>query len=121
MAERAHRLAEYCRDRLGDGLRAVGFHSDGDVELAYLRDDLKEQYPADRVQQFIESSRTIHRTVDELDATMGDPQASLHMLDEGLIVQFHFPGEDVVFLAMDSGVGRNFTQFVRECLDEMTE
>lgn len=120
MPDRATRLAEYCEERLGDGLRAVGYHSDTSVELAYVRADLEPMYPPERVERFIESSRSVHRDVEELDDRMGTPEASLHVLEEGLIIQFHFSGDEVVFLSMDRDVGRNFTRFIRECLDEMS-
>lgn len=119
MTDRANRLAKYCQDRLGDGLRAVGYHSGTSFEVVYIRDGLEEQYPADRVQRFIEGSRSVHRDVEHMDDKMGSPEASLHMLEEGLIIQFHEPGEDVVFLSMDRDVGRNFTRFIRECMNEM--
>jgi hypothetical protein len=119
MPIRAKRLAEYCEDRLGKGLRAVGYHSEDKIELAYIRDDLKSEYPADRVEKFISASRAVHRDVETMDQNMGTPEASLHMLQEGLILQFHFTGEDVVFVSMDRDVGRNLTRFIRECIDEM--
>jgi len=120
MDKRASRLSEYCQDRIGEGLRAVGYHSDGDVDVAYLREDLESKYPPEKVEQFITSSRSIHGTLQLLDSNMGGAEASLHMLEEGLIIQFHFPGEDVIFLSMDRDVGRNFTSFIRNCLDVMT-
>jgi hypothetical protein len=121
MDQRASRLTTHCQDRLGDSLRAVGFHSDDTVEVAYIRDDLVERYPEDRVAQFIRSSRQIHRDLQSLDEGMGTPEASLHVLAEGLIVQFHYPGDDVIFLSMEREVGRNFTRFVDECIDRMAE
>ncbi|MGZ0746260.1 MULTISPECIES: DUF7522 family protein [unclassified Haloparvum] len=120
MPRRAKRLAEYCEDRLGDGLRAVGYHSDTAIEVVYVREDLKEKYPPDRVERFIDASRSVHRDVAGMDDRMGTPEASLHMLEEGLIIQFHLPDDDVVFLSMDRDVGRNFTRFIRECIEEMS-
>jgi len=57
--------------------------------------------------------------LEEFDDRMGLPEARLHLLAEGLIVQFHYPGESAVFLAMDRDVGRNFTTFINDCIDEM--
>lgn len=119
MPDRAKQLAAYCEDRLGDGLRAVGYHSATSVELAYVRSDIEEKYPPERVQQFIDSSRAVHRGLEDIDDQMGSPEASLHLLEEGLIIQFHYPGDEVVFLSMDRDVGRNFTRFIQDCIDEM--
>lgn len=120
MEERAERLADYCQDRLGTDLRAVGYHDADDFEISFIREDLERHYPSDLVEGFVEASRHIHNDVNLFDEGMGSPEASLHVLDEGLIVQFHFAGEDVIFLSMDRGVGRNFTQFVSDCFDQMS-
>lgn len=119
LSERVERLTEYCRERLGEGLRAVGFHTDSGVEVAYIRDELVKRYPPDRVEDFVDASRQIHDATKFIDDVMGSPEASLHVLEQGLIVQFHFAGEDVVFLSMERDVGRNFTRFVSECFDRM--
>lgn len=34
MERRAARLADYCQNRLGEVLRAVGYHSDSDFDVA---------------------------------------------------------------------------------------
>lgn len=86
--------------------------------MVHIRDDLVERYPADRVDQFIRTSRHLHTDLQYLDDEMGSPTASLHVLDD-LIVQFHSAGDDVVFLSMDRDVGRNFTQFIDDCLDRV--
>lgn len=120
MPKRADRLAEYCRERLGDSLRAVGYHSGESVEVVHIRDNLVEQYPPEDVEKFIDSSRRIHRDLEGMDRRMGTPEASLHVLQDGLIVQFHFEGDDVIFLSIDRDVGRNLTQFIQDCQDAMT-
>jgi hypothetical protein len=121
METQASRLAEYCQSRLGETLRAVGYHTDNTFEVAYIREDLMERYPPETVDQFITSSRGIHNDLQVLDQGMGVAQASLHMLEEGLIVQFHYDGEDVIFLSMDREVGQNFTRFIDDCIDQMSQ
>lgn len=120
MEQYAARLAEYTKDRIGEGVRAVGYHTEDVFDVEYIRDDLREQYPENRVQRFIRTSRRLHSDLQFLDDAMGVPEASLHVLEEGLIIQFHFPDEDVVFLSMDKDVGRNFTRFIHDCVDHMT-
>lgn len=119
MRREAKRLADYCQDRLGDALRGVGYHTTDGYEVVYIRDDVTEDYPQERVDNFIRSSRSIHESLNTLDE-MGRPEASLHLLEEAMIVQFHFPGEGVIFVAMDEGVGRNFSKFVDDCLDQIS-
>jgi len=119
MPKRAERLKQYCEERLGDSLRAVGYHSGDSVEIAYIRDDLVDQYPPEDVEQFIDSSRRIHTDLQGMDRQMGTAEASLHLLEDGLIVQFHYAGDDVIFLSIDRDVGRNFTEFIQDCRDAM--
>lgn len=119
MKQRAAQLADHSKRRLRDGLRAVGYHTGETADVAYIRDDLVERYPQDRVRRFIEASQGIHEDLQKLDEGMGTAQASLHMMEEGLIIQFHYPQDGVVFLSMDREIGRNFTGFIDECLEQM--
>lgn len=119
MEQRAVRLAEYAEERLGDGLRAVGYHTGSDYGLLFARQDVRKRYSRENIEDFIDTSRALHHDMAYLGEQLGRPEASLHLLGEGLIVQFHFHGDDVVFLSMDREVGRNFTRFIRECIDRM--
>lgn len=119
MRREVERLADYCHDRIGDSLRAVGYHTDDDFDVVFIREDLIEHYPAERVDNFIRTSRSIHADIHRLDDRMGPPEASLHVLEDGLAIQFHRADDVVVFVTMDQGVGRNFIRFVDECLDQI--
>lgn len=121
MEERAAQLKEDVQDRLGDSLRAVGFQTETETEVEYIRDDLVDQYPSDTVEEFIRSSRGVHRELRGIDEGMGTPVASLHLLEEGLIAQFHYPDERVAFLAMEREVGRNCSRFMKECRSQMAK
>lgn len=114
MEERSNRLAEYVTERVGDGVRAVGYHTPESFEVVYIRDDVAATYPADRVDRFMGVSRAIHDAINDLEA-MGEPVASLHSLDDGLIIQFHVAVGEVVFLALDHDLGRDFGGFVDDC------
>ncbi|MXR19749.1 DUF7522 family protein [Halobacterium bonnevillei] len=120
MKSQASKLAEYCERRLGDSLRVVGFYSDNDLEMTYIRDDLVDKYSNDMVETFIDNSQKIQKDLQLLDSGMGEPEASLHAMEDGLIIQFHISIEDVIFFSMEREVGRNFTQFIDECRKQMS-
>lgn len=119
MSTPTERLAEYCQNRIGDSLRAVGHHSGTDYETTYLRDDLEEGATTELMEHFIKSSRALSEDVSELNRYMGPPQASLHMLEEGFLIQFHIPDAEVIFLVMERDIGRNLTGFIDDCRDAM--
>lgn len=120
MKKQASKLAEYCQVRLGDSLRAVGFYSDNDLEMTYVRDDLVEKYSDDIIEAFIHTSQEIQHHLQLIDEGMGEPEASLHALETGLIIQFHYPTEDVIFFSMEREIGRDFTGFIDECRNQMS-
>lgn len=119
MKQRAARLTEYAKERLGDGLRAVGYHTEDDYGMLYASPDVRERYSRENIDDLVDTSRAIHDDLAYMGEQLGRPEASMHLLGEGLIVQFHFAGEGVVFLSMNRDVGRNFSRFVQECIDRM--
>lgn len=119
MSNPAKRLAEYCQNRLGDNLRAVGHHSGASFEITYLREDLEEEATTELMDHFIESSRALQQSVSKLKRYMGPPEASLHMLEEGFLIQFHSPEGEVIFLVMERDIGRHLTGFINDCQDAM--
>lgn len=108
----AKRLAEYCQSRIGDSLRAVGHHSGTEFESTHLRQDLEKEATTDLMDRFIESSRALNRSVSKLKRYMGPPEATLHMLEEGFLIQFHSPEGEVIFLVMERDIGRHLTGFI---------
>lgn len=121
MEKQASELAEYCLDRLDDSLRAVGFYSENDLELVYIRDDLVDKYSDDIIKAFIHTSQEIQDDLQRIDEEMGKSEASLHALEAGLIIQFHHHTDDVIFFSMEREVGRDFTRFIDECRNQMSQ
>lgn len=95
----------------------MGDHTDEEYEILTSRVDVAENDPQERVENFVRTSRNIRANLNSLDE-MAKPEASLHMLEEALIIQFPLP-EGVIFVAMDTDVGRNFTRFVRDCEEQI--
>ena len=120
MDQMARELADYLENRLQDSLRAVAYHTSDKFSMVYIRDDLVEKYPMDRVNQFLRASRNMHTDLQHLDNQLGTAEASLHVLEDGLIIQFHFSGDGVVLVAMEQEIGRNFIQFVNDCFEQMS-
>lgn len=118
MEEQAERLAEYCRDRVGDALPGVGYHTPDGHDVVYIREDVSRVYPADRLERFLEVSRDINASLERLDE-MGRPEASLHELEGGFIIQFHRGEGRVIFLAIDADVGRQLSRFIDDCVAQL--
>lgn len=114
MKNDTRRLAEYLQDRVGESLRGVGYHTPDEHDVAYIRDDVASIYPPERLDRFIDVLRSVGTNLDRLDE-MGRPHASMHRLDEGLIIQFYRGNDQVIFVALDADVGRNFTKFIDDC------
>lgn len=115
MEEQACRLAEYIRDRVGDAARAVGYHDREGYQIVYLRDDLEDQYSPEQWGRFVRTSSNIHSELKGL-RRRGPPEASLHSLENALFVQFYLDSDAVIFVGLESDVGRNFMGFVDDCL-----
>jgi len=120
MEDRAERLAEWAEHRIGGGLRVVGYHTDDDYDLTYLRDDLDDGYTATDRANLIGTIRELNGDVQEFDTRLGTARESLYVLETSLVAQFHFQGEGAVFMSVDFDVGRNFVSFIEECRHQMT-
>ncbi|WP_256403825.1 DUF7522 family protein [Halorubrum salinum] len=121
MKKQASRLTEFCQTRLGNSLRAVGVYSANNIEMIFVRDDLNEKYSGDILNNFISTPQEIKHNFQLIDEGMGEPEASLHLLEAGLIVQLHYPSEGLIFISMEQDVGRNFTRFIRECRNQISQ
>lgn len=118
MKDDAERLADYLQDRVGESLRGVGYHTPDTHDVAYIREDVASVYPTERLERFIDVLRSVGTTLNRLDE-MGRPHASMHRLDEGLIIQFYRGNDQVIYVALDADVGRNFTRFIDDCQNVM--
>lgn len=121
MEKKASRLGGFLQSRLGDSLRAVGFYSSTEIEMMFVRDDLSGRYSEDILDSFIHSSKEIQHNLQLIDEGMGQPEASLHVLDAGLVIQFHYPTDDLIFFSMERDVGSDLTGFIDECQMQMSQ
>lgn len=119
MKKKASRLEDYLQRQMGDSLRAVGYYSPPNVEMTFLRDELKGQYDEAILKSFISKSQDIQHTLTEMDAGMGEPAANMHVLDNGLVIQFYYDNYDLIFFSMEKSVGREFSEFIEECQNQM--
>jgi len=118
MRNRTSRLTEWARERVGDGLRATGYHTADDYEVLYLRDDLEDVYAPERGDTIIETVRALNDQSREFADSLSVPQEGLYVFEEYLIVQFPVD-EGAVFMSLDHDVGRSFVSFISECRGEM--
>lgn len=120
MNERASNLSRWARDRIGGGLRSVGYHSGDEYGVVYLREDIEDRYSTEEVEDLITTVRDLDDDVQEFEGKLGTARESLYVLEDSLIVQFHFLGAGAVFMSVDFDVGRNFVSFIEECRSQMT-
>ncbi|MFB6072757.1 MAG: hypothetical protein ABEJ88_07300 [Halobacterium sp.] len=121
MAETATDLVAELRDRVGDDLRVAGRHDADDWTIEYLRDDLRETYGVDAVDDIADdlvlNVLGDRRQQDLYD--LGDLRATVRLFEDGFVV--HVPTGDrggyLVSLDQSADVmGQDVVAVVRDAL-----
>lgn len=114
-------LATYLQDCIGDLLRGVAHYQDGDLEVVYLRDDIRAERHREDVQQML-TRITQEGTADEEQAfPFGHLHATLRVFDEAILLHFPIENQTGVVVACELDVARRLNSFVGDCLDHIYE
>jgi hypothetical protein len=114
-------LATYLTDRVDDLLRGVAHYHAADVEVVYLRDDIRAELHRDEVAQMVTRITQEGTAEEEQSFSFGHLHATLRVFDEAIFL--HFPIEDQtgVVVALEPAVAQSLNSFVSDCLDHIYE
>ena len=117
----ATRLAEFVRERVGDGLRGVVTYTPDRAEVIYLRSDLEGAVNLDDFEATIHQARELHAqlaTVGHLQGrTMGQPMGNVSLFEHSIVLILVFDEDRGVIATLNREVGRQLVGFVEECGD----
>jgi hypothetical protein len=85
------RLTAFCREQLGDEVRAVGAVHDGEVDPAYMRDDLQRRYTA----------------------------AQLEGLEGAFLLLIPGNGGAAAYVSLERSVSKDLSAFIKHCSDQL--
>jgi hypothetical protein len=114
----AARLVEFCRERTGESLRTVATYDAGDLEVTYLRDNLRAEYSREQFDALIDAARGVHDPLlplQESDQPVGVHGTTVHVFSEAIVFQFVADETTGHVVSFDWDVGTKLTDFVEEC------
>lgn len=119
----AHELAEYLEQRAGDSLRAVGHYSTDNYEIVYLRDDVREQYSDDKIEEIVEDLRweSFAKPTQERQYRLGSLTCSIQAFEEGVVMHFPYDDNRGTLISLAPGAARQLMGFIDDCLSQINE
>jgi hypothetical protein len=121
MADVEHdRLVAHLTRRAGDCLRIVGRYTPDDYELAYVRDDVREQHSVESFEAVVDDLREQATRQGSAESTyrLGDRTCTMQVFSEGLVLNFADADTERAAgtaLALDPDAATRLTGFVEEC------
>lgn len=122
MIDRAQEFTAHLRGTLGQDLRAVAVFGPDLSQQLFLREDLQGHYDSEEVAALIRKARSVGeplRDVGSWATAMGDIQASVHVFDNALLVQFVLGPETGIIVSVEPDVGRALVEFIRDSRDRL--
>lgn len=116
MVDDMHReLVAYLRSQAGDYLRGVATYDSEEYSVVYLRDDLRTQHFKSELDRMYEYLSRESRVREQRAFPFGSLDGTLRLFEDAIVL--HYPGtqERGTVITLDPEVGRNLTEFMREC------
>jgi hypothetical protein len=119
----ARELAEYLEQRAGDSLRAVGHYSTDDYEIVHLRDDVREQYSDDEIEDIVEDLRweSFAKSTQERQYRFGSLNCSIQAFEEGVVMHFPYDDNRGTLISLAPGAARQLIGFIDDCLSQIND
>lgn len=124
MIDRAQSFTTYLQGTLGQDLRAVTVYGPDLSQQIYLRDDLQGRYDSEELTALMRKARAVGvplREVGSRDTAMGDIQASVHVFENALLVQFLLGPRTGIIVSVEPDVGRALVEFIEDGRDRLGE
>lgn len=113
----AQRIAEYVHETVGDGLRTVVTITEDGLEIAYLRDDLQQQYRDDSYATVVEFFRLDQpfSSPDLEGNPIGERRAIVHHHENAFVIQLPVSETETILISLGCDAGRDLLSFIESC------
>lgn len=112
-------LTTYLDDRVGDLLRGVAHYQDDELEVVYLRTDIREQRHREDIQQMLTRVKQEGTPKEEQAFPFGHLHATLRIFDETIFLHFPIENQTGVVVTLEPTVAQSLNSFVGDCLDHI--
>ncbi|WP_254822468.1 DUF7522 family protein [Haloglomus halophilum] len=119
----AEQLARFCREQLGDEVRAVGLVTDGTVEPTYMRDDLQRRYTKSELDGLedaaTETAGALHG-LNTYHTSLGQSHAGLFAFEDAFMLLIPCGGgEEAAYVSLERSVSEDLSAFIKRCNDQL--
>ncbi|MFB6281495.1 MAG: hypothetical protein ABEH40_05710 [Haloferacaceae archaeon] len=118
LAERAERLARFCRDRGGDHVRVVLGYDDEEYVVAHATEAAQARYSADEVDRLVDTFRAVHDdlwSAPTVESALGAPDAAVHHHGDVIVIHLLTDGTRGYLASFDRAAGSDLADFVDDC------
>jgi hypothetical protein len=116
------RLTAFCREQLGDEVRAVGAVHHGEVDPAYMRDDLQQRYTAAQLEGLEGATTQTSEALDGLNTYrtfLGQSHAGLFVFEEAFLPLIPWNGGAAAYVSLERSVSEDLSAFIKHCSDQL--
>lgn len=116
------RLAEFCKQRIGDSLRWVGIVDDGEIDTVYFRGTTKQQYNTQRLLELGDALQEFGEQFNQLytySTPLGQKEAVILSFQNAHMFLFSVSGDRTIILSVDRHVGSDLSKFIEQCRNEL--
>lgn len=112
-------LVEYLNERAGKYHRGTVRYEKDAIEILHLRDDIKERRLESDIKMMLERLRPESKEAEEQAFRFGELRATMRSFEQAIILHFPLGDSRGVVVSLEPEVGRNFNDFLRECLQQL--
>jgi hypothetical protein len=104
-------------------LHAVGHYSTDDYEVVYLRDDVREQYSDDEIEDVVEDLRweSFAKSTQERQYRLGSLNCSMQAFEEGIVMHFPYDDNRGTLISLEPRAARQLTGCIDDCLSQIND
>jgi len=116
-------LTAFCREHLGDEVRAVGLVRDGTVEPVYMRGDLRTRYTESELEGLEDAATETAEAlygVNTYHTSLGQSHAGLFAFEDAFMLLIPCGDEgEAAYVSLDRSVSEDLSAFIKHCNNQL--
>jgi hypothetical protein len=112
-------LVTFLRDRVGENLRSVVYYDGEEYDVAYLQEDVREQYSADEMEEVVEDLgfEALTKPMQEELYVHGSLNCTVKCFEDAIEMNFPFSEREGVAVSLSGEAFVTQQTFIGKCME----